>query len=73
MLGGFFGGVFSFIKTLFSSWKLILKIIIAICCLIFIWYIFSKLNLLSPFVSLMKAVFKGIGGVFDFIKGLSPL
>ena len=70
---GVISGAVSVITTLLSSWKLILKIILAVCCFILVWYIFSKLNLLSPFKAIMKAVFDGIGGVFSFIKGLSPL
>ena len=63
--------IFSAIKSLFSVGKFTFKVIKLILILGFLWLIFiainSKIGILSPFASILKAVFKGIKGAFSLI------
>lgn len=63
--------IFSAIKSIFLVGKFTFKIIKIILILGFLWLIFtainSKIGIFSPFVSILKAVFKGIKGAFSLI------
>ena len=63
--------IINLFKTVFSSWRLILKTLKIILLLGFLWFVFGYLNnkfgLLTPFKAILKAVYTGIKGALSLI------